>query len=57
MTVSQLTAVCFENVGKEDLLKQGQAFAVESQVINITRIQSWLLLGKQKILMNVQQFL
>lgn len=57
MTVSQLTAVCFENLGKEDLLKQGQAFAVESQVINITRIQSWLLLGKQKILMNVQQFL
>ncbi|NWS58615.1 UACA protein, partial [Chunga burmeisteri] len=31
-----LDAICFENLGKEDLLlKQGQAFAVESQVINI----------------------
>uniref|UniRef100_A0A8C0UEX2 Uveal autoantigen with coiled-coil domains and ankyrin repeats n=1 Tax=Cyanistes caeruleus TaxID=156563 RepID=A0A8C0UEX2_CYACU len=35
-----LNAVCFENPGKEDLLlKQGQALAVESQVINILPLE------------------
>ncbi|NXG73146.1 UACA protein, partial [Baryphthengus martii] len=36
----RLNAVCFPNLGKEDLLlKQGQAFAVESQVTNILPLE------------------
>ncbi|NWU70973.1 UACA protein, partial [Pterocles burchelli] len=36
----RLNTVCFTNLGKEDLLlKQGQVFAVESQVINILPLE------------------
>lgn len=49
--LNRLNAICFENTGKEDLLlKQGQVFAVESQVINIFSKQSSkvVMLGKAK---------
>lgn len=36
----RLNGVCFENLGKEDLLlKQGQVFAAESQVINMLLLE------------------
>lgn len=49
--LNRLNAICFENTGKEDLLlKQGQVFAVESQVINIFSKQNSkvVMLGKAK---------
>uniref|UniRef100_A0A8C9NCM1 Uveal autoantigen with coiled-coil domains and ankyrin repeats n=1 Tax=Serinus canaria TaxID=9135 RepID=A0A8C9NCM1_SERCA len=47
----KLNTVCFENPGKEDLLlKQGQAFAVESQVINILPLEGTLRYSEKEAL-------